>query len=87
MRRPPPCRIDLRRAFDIYVRGRSRNTDPEEKARRVSSPVDPPDAGAAALESGVRPPARFGVPIPERLDFHRGAGTWRERLAPGHGER
>lgn len=23
---------------------------------------------------------RFGVPVPERLDFHRGPDTWRHRL-------
>lgn len=30
-------------------------------------------------EAGIRQ-ARFGVPVPERLDFHRGPDTWRDRI-------
>lgn len=42
-----------------------------------------PDAASGRLErTGPRPPEapRFGVPVPERLDFHRGPDTWRDRL-------
>lgn len=36
------------------------------------------DAPAAGLRDG-----RFGAPVPERLSFHRGPDTWRDRLFRG----
>ena len=59
-------------------------------------PVPPPEAGAredvaertpgrpgTAADEAARASVRetsYGVPVPERLDFHRGPDTWRDRL-------
>lgn len=45
-----------------------------------------PGAGSdAAPEPGkAREGRRYGVPVPEELDFHRGADTWRDRIPRPH---
>lgn len=76
----PPARLDVQRAFDIYVFGRSRNIGPEAKGAVVggvvAEPVARPPREGLAAEAGV--PARR-VPVPEALSFERNAGTWRRR--------
>ena len=70
-----PARLDLRRALDIYVRGRSQTLGPAEKAavadggatRPLPRPSEKPTV-----------PASVRVGVPQRLQFHRGAGTWRQ---------
>lgn len=86
MRLPPPARIDPRRAADIYVSGRTRAIPVEEKRRRAARELEAPPPGferVDAPEPGSGP--RYGVPVPEELDFHRGAGTWRERIGQSRG--
>lgn len=50
--------------------GRPERARPPEAASR--------EAEGATAEAEAGP--RFGVPVPERLSFHRGASRWRERL-------
>lgn len=42
-----------------------------------------PAGSSGSLAVAPVPPGapRFGIPVPERLSFHRGPGTWRSRLA------
>jgi len=79
-----PTRIDLRRAFDVYVYGRNRTLGPDQKGAAVSGSLAPRTPasgdGPGANDGGVETPAR--VPVPEQLRFDRNAGTWRDRL-PG----
>jgi hypothetical protein len=80
-----PERLDLKRAFQIYVEGRARSLGPDEKRRAAAADLGP--ATSSASESGLpaAPPSRprFGVPVPEQLAFHRNAGTWLDRPASG----
>lgn len=39
-----------------------------------------PDAADEDRPRARIPSTRFGVPVPERLDFHRGPDTWRDRI-------
>jgi hypothetical protein len=84
--------INVRRALRTYVLGRDVGHDPalkEELAEsRVergsaagSAPASTPDPALRAPDSGSRRPS-FGVPVPERLAFHRSASRWRD-LIPG----
>lgn len=85
-----PRRLDTRQALRIYVRGRSRGLDPDEK--RTNSLAESPltawagagevvaaDEALARPALAVDPPdrPRGGFPVPERLDYHRSAGIWR----------
>lgn len=83
---PLPRRIDFRGAFDTYVTGRHKAIPAQEKIAADSGRTEtlPSSLGAAsgdAANASFRP--RVGVGIPERLVFHRGAGTWRDRLSSG----
>ncbi|HKK07644.1 MAG TPA: hypothetical protein VKA44_02030 [Gemmatimonadota bacterium] len=90
-----PGGTDWRVALRAYVAGHDRGRDAAAKladaARAAGGSALPAREGAAepaptpeaerwegATAGGVR--STYGVPIPERLDFHRGAGTWRRRL-------
>lgn len=67
--------MDLKRALAAYVSGRNGGWDSELK----SPPVD--ELRPAEWQSiVVEPPAHAGVPVPLRLGFERGPGTWRSRL-------
>ena len=83
---PLPRRIDFRAAFDTYVIGRHKAVPTKEKIAAHSSRAEALPASAAA-DSGAAPNAslrpKAGVGIPGRLVFHRGAGTWRDRLSSG----
>ena len=74
----PPGRLDMRRAFDIYVFGRNRTMSPEEKGRVVGGtaevPFAVPPAEVRASAPAIRGPA---VPVPSELRYERNAGTWR----------
>lgn len=85
-----PRRLDARQAARIYVQGRSRALDPEEKrALAGGEPAPAPDAAArreniigvssvSRQAAGVPPEQpRVGVAVPETLHFHRSAGMWR----------
>ena len=83
--------IDVRRALRTYVLGRDSGDDPALKEELAESRLDrgsaagpapdsAPDPAERAPDSGSRPP--FGVPVPERLAFHRSASRWRD-LIPG----
>lgn len=82
----PPARIDVKRAFHVYVHGRSRNIDPHGKTTavaRLAALAGAPD------ESAAEGPARAAVhvSVPERSDlrYDRNAGTWRDRGAADRG--
>lgn len=77
-----PGRIDVRRAFDVYVWGRSRTLGPDAKQAAVD---DAPDGSDGALGVAIPPPegARRSVSVPEELSFERGAGVWRSRADGG----
>lgn len=84
-RRPLPEKSNWRRALDVYVAGKSRGLTDGEKRKlavyRLSGESPPRERGAN------RPaPTSFGVPVPEKLQFHRGASTWRRHL-PGSAPR
>ncbi len=83
--------IDVRRALRTYVLGRASGDDPTLKEALAESRLDQGPAAGPAPDtapdpaewtpgSGSRPP--FGVPVPERLAFHRAASRWRD-LIPG----
>lgn len=71
------ARRNLRAALHAYVQGHDRVRDREGK-------LGEPDAGShPPIEFGGAPaPPSFGVPVPERLEFHRGPATWRDRRRP-----
>ena len=73
-----PGRLDMRRAFDIYVFGRSRTMGPDEKGSVVGGTAEVPFAepadGISASATSIRGPA---VPVPSELRYDRNAGTWR----------
>lgn len=62
----------------------------ERRVRRAprGAPTESgPGPSPGGLASGARDrpkadagAARYGVPVPERLDFHRGPDTWRDRI-------
>ncbi|MEE9207576.1 MAG: hypothetical protein V3U67_04255 [Gemmatimonadota bacterium] len=81
---PLPRRIDFRVALDTYVTGRLKAVPDQEKIAANPGRTQPNSVGAesgAAAKASLTP--RAGVGIPGRLTFHRGAGTWRNRLTSG----
>ncbi len=61
----------------------------ERLAAGPAAALDPPGAAHAGPAAGLDPAAATsasagdrGVPVPEKLDFHRSAGTWRDHI-PG----
>jgi hypothetical protein len=82
-----PRRIDLEHAFQVYVAGRNRMWTEDEKRsaaaageRRAGVPAS--DTSSAAVVPSADP-SRAGVRVPERLAFHRSAGTWRNAVPGG----
>jgi len=76
-----PARLDMRRALDVYVAGRSRTLGPEEKGTMVGGSVETPLPGPSAETPRSEAPAAQGVSVPDELRFDRNAGTWRRGLA------
>ncbi len=71
-----PSRINMHRAFNTYVFGRSRKLAPLEKKAAVAETSGP----SPSAEEGEPPLIRArpaSVAVPEELRFHRNAGTWR----------
>lgn len=75
-----------RRTAETFLEG-----EELERGRRRALEGAPEEPEGGATPSGLaaaaddRPAvrasaARFGVPVPERLDYHRGPDTWRERI-------
>ena len=80
---PPPTRYDrgwLKRALRAYVSGHDRGL----VAARKLGAVEPEGADRAVerVERSDRAagPSGLDVPVPDRLDFRRGPGRWRDRL-------
>ena len=81
---------DWRVALQAYVIGHDLGRDSERKmsdAIRVTGRIEHAARGREAEGPGAEPgaaaetrPATRRVPAAERLDFHRGAGTWRRHL-------
>ncbi len=76
-----PARLDMRRAFDIYVSGRGRTLGPGEKAALVGGAAGLPYAEPPAASPDPVSPYTARVPVPDELRFERGAGTWRQERA------
>lgn len=75
-----PNRLDMRRAFDIYVYGRGRALGPAEKgAAFEGSPVRPVSRPAVDGSFSDLPSGTTAVPMRSELRFDRSAGTWRQR--------
>ena len=66
----------LRAAISAYVRGRDRGWTIERKLAPGSS-----DAGPEPEFGPVPSPPRFGVGVPDRLDFRRGPASPRPGVA------
>jgi hypothetical protein len=74
-----PVRPDMRRAFDLYVFGRSRTLGPDEKGAAIPGDGTPPATGPDGDGQLELPAQRGTVAVPERLRFDRNAGTWRSK--------
>jgi len=84
---------DWRVALQAYVTGHDLGRDLEHKmsdAIRVTGRIPHAARGEEGEGTGVQPkapaktrPETRRVPAPERLDFHRSAGTWRRHLPLG----
>ncbi|MDP2471829.1 MAG: hypothetical protein Q8W45_09900 [Candidatus Palauibacterales bacterium] len=75
-----PTRLNVRRAFEVYVLGRDRTLAPDEKDRAVPAGAPTPVTGRDGGEAPVV--AAAAVSVPHELSFDRGAGTWRLRRSP-----
>jgi len=78
--------LDLKRALRVYVLGHDAGYDVATKLRMAEDELET-ERLAAGAAAGLDPATSAsagerGVPVPEQLDFHRSAGTWRE-LIPG----
>ncbi|MGI9039276.1 MAG: hypothetical protein ACR2GQ_10480 [Gemmatimonadota bacterium] len=83
--RPLPARADWRAAFDVYVAGRNRALTLDEKRRMASRGQTASREAVSPHTEAVEPGGpSYGVGVPEKLDYYRNAGTWRNQL-PGGG--
>ena len=80
-----PRRVDTRRAFRVYVSGRSRNIDPEAK-REATTPSASRDSVSGPLPGRDHSP-QSSVTVPERvvLRYDRNAGSWRDTATADRG--
>ncbi|MCZ6824526.1 MAG: hypothetical protein O7E50_02470 [Gemmatimonadetes bacterium] len=80
--------LDLKRALRVYVLGHDAGYDIATKLRIAADELETERlaAGTAAgLDAAAATSASAddsSVPVPEQLDFHRAAGTWRDHI-PG----
>jgi hypothetical protein len=81
-----PGRLDMRRAFDIYVFGRSRKLGPAEKGSVVGGTAELPCVDPTQEPASIPPVRAPGVPVPNELRFDRNAGTWRDGRGPSREE-
>lgn len=77
-----PARLDMRRAFDIYVSGRDRTLAPSQKRDVVGGAVSEPFAEPPAVPPAHSETDGGVVDVPSELRFDRNAGTWRDRGGP-----
>ncbi len=77
--------------YDVETKSRigAGALEAERLATGPAAALGPPGAARTGPAAGLDPAAATsasagarGVPVPERLDFHRSAGTWRDRI-PG----
>ncbi len=80
--------LDLKRALRAYVLGHDAGYDVATKLRIAAGALET-ERLAASVAEGLDPAVATaasagerGVPVPEQLDFHRSAGTWRDHI-PG----
>lgn len=64
----------LAAALRAYVEGHDRGWDADQK-RRAAAAAESPEPEIAWSPEPESP--RFGVAVPDELDFHRGPDTWR----------
>jgi hypothetical protein len=81
--------LDLKHALRVYVLGHDAGYDVATKLRIAAGELETERlaAGAAGAAAALDPATSAsdgerGVPVPEQLDFHRSAGTWRDHI-PG----
>jgi hypothetical protein len=79
---PLPGGRDVRRALRIYVAGRSRFWSADEKRAAAGEGPAPSEPDSSEIADSERD-ARVRVPVPETLQFHRAAGTWRDGVPGG----
>jgi len=79
-----PARVNMKRAYDIYVFGRNRTLGPAEKSRLIGGQAESP-FGRPPI-SPVEPGEAAQVSVPTRLRFDRNAGTWRRTESQSKGE-
>jgi hypothetical protein len=90
-----PGRANFREALAIYVREHDRircgeptpepgdrSSGANEEANATTTEASGPGAADGGQNAAATPRPRFGVGIPDRLDFHRGPATWRTPDAP-----
>lgn len=81
----PGGRATLKRALRSYVAGHDRGWSVDRK--RQTGGIHRQDPTAPTFdEPAARSERVVGVPVPERLDFHRGPDTWRSRERGTAGE-
>ena len=83
---PLPARRDFRQALRIYVAGRNRFWTADEKRVAAGESGSSTEVGVGGMTGG-EPRAGVAVPVPETLQFHRAAGTWRDEVPGGRGHR
>ena len=75
--------INVKRALRTYILGRDASIDPGWKEELAGS-GRAEDGGAEAASRPANPTVTsaplFGVPVPERLAFHRSASRWRDSI-------
>lgn len=81
----------VKRALRAYVLGHDSSSSPEVKSRLAEESLRREDRERSASEpvgagtTNATSPAhrdRASIPVPDRLDFHRSAGRWRDSI-PG----
>lgn len=77
-----PSRIDVRRAFEVYVYGRDRTLAPTQKREAVPERSTAEASGPDTLATVDHPALPVSVTVPLALRFDRSAGTWRKPLEP-----
>ncbi len=74
----PRDRATLHRALRAYIAGHDRGWTVGRK--RETGGSDREEAASPTFdELAGRSESHIGIPVPERLDFHRGPDTWRSR--------
>ena len=83
---PLPVKSDFRQALRIYVAGRNRFWTADEKRLAAGESGSSTEVGEGGMTAS-EPRAGVAVPVPDTLQFHRAAGTWRDEVPGGRGHR